>query len=329
MQRRHFAAAHFVRDFSRFGVGKRIECGGLKGGQPPQHALGDTGVAPQHLHRRDDAVAAERRRIPGNAGVRVGALRRLGRQHRKVGHRAARHFVENLVRRGDGGHAARCGQTLVERGAQRLAKRQRGVFRNAAIAFHRHVNRQAFIGLQVEDIGRDAAGKLRRRWIEQHRRAPVYAVETLVVQRDLGLADVHGCGAAAVAVHAPDFEQVGEIAGELERKPDVERAVAVVLHAEALIGGAVQQKNRAHDMQYVFRLRQFLIEIDIGVGQIDDEDGIVVTHVRAQQQRLPAIEQHFKMRQIARVAKDKCRRFPPASRRYRHSCRTRRSNRPA
>jgi len=107
----------------------------------------------------------------------------------------------------------------------------------------------------------------------------LHAIESLVVQRNLGLADVDGRRAAAVAMHTPDFEQVGKIAGERDRKPHVEGTVAVVLHAKALIGDAVQQEYRAHDVQYVLRLHQFLIEIDVGVGQIDNEDGVVVAHV--------------------------------------------------
>ena len=75
-QRRHLAAAHLVQDFSGLGVGERIEILGLIGGEPPQHAFGDAGIAPQHLQRGDDPVAAERGRVPGNAGVRVRALRR-------------------------------------------------------------------------------------------------------------------------------------------------------------------------------------------------------------------------------------------------------------
>ena len=78
----------------------------------------------------------------------------------------------------------------------------------------------------------------------------------------------------------------------------------MVLHAQALIGGTVQKKKRAHDVQHVFRLHEFLILIDVGIGQVDSEDGVVVADIRAQQQRLLAVEQHFQVREIARVAKE-------------------------
>ena len=41
-QRGHLTAAHLMQDFSGLGVGERIEVFGLIGGEPPQHAFGDT-----------------------------------------------------------------------------------------------------------------------------------------------------------------------------------------------------------------------------------------------------------------------------------------------
>ena len=48
---------------------------------------------------------------------------------------------------------------------------------------------------------------------------------------------------------------------------------------------------------------ELLIEKDVGIGQIDDEDGVVIADVRAKQQRLQAVEQYFEVREIAGVAK--------------------------
>ena len=66
-QRRHLAAAHFVQDFSRLGVGERIDRLRLIECEPPQHAARDPRVDPQHLQRGNESVAAKCRRIPGNA----------------------------------------------------------------------------------------------------------------------------------------------------------------------------------------------------------------------------------------------------------------------
>ena len=73
------------------------------------------------------------------------------------------------------------------------------------------------------------------------------------------------------ATHSPHLEQVGEVAGERERQPDLERTVAVVLNAQALIGGTAPEEQRAHDVQHVLGQHKLLIEIDVGVGQVDGE----------------------------------------------------------
>ena len=157
-QRCHFAATHFVRNFSGLGVGARIECGGLISGEPPQHTLGDTGIAPQHLQRGDDPVAAECGRVPRNASVRVGPLGRVGGQHREVRHRAAHHLIENLVRGGDRGHATAGGLVRMERRPQAPAKRKGDVFHDARVAFNRHVDRPGFVWLQLEGVRCGASG---------------------------------------------------------------------------------------------------------------------------------------------------------------------------
>ena len=52
----------------------------------------------------------------------------------------------------------------------------------------------------------------------------------------------------------------------------------MVLHAQALIGGATPEKKRAHDVQHILRERELLVEIDVGIGQVDREDRVVVSH---------------------------------------------------
>ena len=56
------------------------------------------GIEPQHLQRGDDAVAAERRREPGDAGIGVGAGRQLGGQQRDVGAGPRQPVVEDAAR---------------------------------------------------------------------------------------------------------------------------------------------------------------------------------------------------------------------------------------
>ena len=76
-QRRHLAAAHLVQDLSGLGVGERIDGFGLIEGEPLQHAARNARIDPQHLQRCDEAVAAERGRIPGNPCIGIAALRGL------------------------------------------------------------------------------------------------------------------------------------------------------------------------------------------------------------------------------------------------------------
>src|SRR5674476_1061433 len=112
-------------------------------------------------------------------------------------------------------------------------------------------------------FSRDAAGEPLRRRVEQEHRAPPIAIPARVIQRDPGLAaNLRGRGAAALAAQSSHLEKVGEVAGEGQRKPDVERAVVVVLHAQALISGAAPEKKRAHDVQHVLRQHELLIDID-------------------------------------------------------------------
>jgi hypothetical protein len=80
-QRRHFAAAHFMQDFSGLGIGQGVETLRLVSRQPPQHAARDAWIPPQHLQCRDQPVAAECGRVPGDTGVGISSLRRIRHEH--------------------------------------------------------------------------------------------------------------------------------------------------------------------------------------------------------------------------------------------------------
>ena len=97
---RHFARAHLMQYFSRFGVGvglqfRRLVCG-EKRGRP-----GDGRVDPQHLDGGDDRVAAKGSPEPWDAGVGEEAVFGDGRQHVEVRDPPAQHFVEEFVGRFD------------------------------------------------------------------------------------------------------------------------------------------------------------------------------------------------------------------------------------
>jgi len=99
------------------------------------------------------------------------------------------------------------------------------------------------------------------------------------------------------------LEQIGEIAVEGDRDLQRERPVTVVAHSKALIGRALPEEDRARDVQQIFLqhdLRATGVVI-VRIGEVDREQRVVIAHVRAKQQRLPAIEAQFEMREKARV----------------------------
>ena len=79
-----------------------------------------------------------------------------------------------------------------------------------------------------------------------------------------------GGGAAAFAVRAAHFEQVGKIVLEQDRQRQLDRAVAVIAHAQPLIGGAAPEEHRAQNVHAVLLQDDALVGDEIGIGQIDE-----------------------------------------------------------
>jgi hypothetical protein len=79
----------------------------------------------------------------------------------------------------------------------------------------------------------------------------------------------------------------------------------VVVHADALVCGRFAQKQSANEMQRVLGQRQFLIDIHVGIGQIDRQHRVVVARIGSQQQRLRSVEQKFQVSEIACVSIEK------------------------
>ena len=147
-KRSHFAGAHLVQDFTGLGVGLRVEIGRLMGREPLEDAERDARIEPEALQGGDEAVAAERRRIPGDAGVRVGPFGRIGQQDREIRGRPAQHLVEHLVRRADLGADPDHPLELAMRAAQ-ASQEGRGLAL-AAVAGDGAVERNRLAGLEVE-----------------------------------------------------------------------------------------------------------------------------------------------------------------------------------
>ena len=76
----------------------------------------------------------------------------------------------------------------------------------------------------------------------------------------------------------------------------------MVLQADTLIGRIPPQEHRAHDVQQILLQDDAPLAIDVRVGEIDCQGGIVVAQVRAEQEWLEIVEHELKPREIARVA---------------------------
>ena len=93
----HLAAARLVEDLARLGVALGIDFRGLVGGQIGQDAAGQGRVEPEAFQSGNDAVAAEGRAEPGDAGVGIRPGRRLRDHHVQVGPRPVHPVVEAFV----------------------------------------------------------------------------------------------------------------------------------------------------------------------------------------------------------------------------------------
>ena len=300
-QRGHLAAAHLVQDFAGLGVGERIRGLGLEEGEPPQHALGNARIDPQHLQRGNQSVAAERGRIPGNARIRVLPLRRFRHQHIEVGHRLAQHLVEDIVRRLDAGRAAGQAPHLATV-RQQAAKERHRLVHDRLVAGYRDEQCDHFLGRQLEMIGRRVDGEPCRPRLEMQGGNACLAVEPAIFQHDIGGAEqpagAHSPARPALATH---LEQIGKIIVEQQRQVEARRPVAVILQRDALVGRAAPKENRAHDVQRVLLQRQPAVAVHVGIGEIDGQRRIVVAQIGAEQQRLDFVEHHLQPGEITRI----------------------------
>ena len=106
------------------------------------------------------------------------------------------------------------------------------------LAAHRQEQRPHLARCEVQVVDRRLGGQAGRPRIESERGAPYLVVEPAIDQQHLIVAlQLRACGAAVFAVRSADFEQVGKIIREQNRKPQIDRAAAVIAHAETLIGG--------------------------------------------------------------------------------------------
>ena len=109
-------------------------------------------------------------------------------------------------------------------------------------------------------------------------------------------------GTAPITARAAHLEQIGKVVFEVDRQAQIDRLVAVVAHAKSLIGSVAPEKDRAQDMDAILFHDDVLTIHQIGIGQIDEESRVVVTHIGAEQKRRPVVDPQFQTRQMPCVA---------------------------
>ena len=270
-------------------------------GEAAQHATRDAGVAPQHLHGRDQPVPSECRRVPGGAGIRITAFRRVGHEHLQIGCRPAEDLVQERIGCLDRGCVARGITQLAPGGEQSLDESHR-LLVGRLVASDDQKDRPHLSRRKLEVVDGLAGAELVRPRIEAEGGGARGAVEADIRQQCAVCTDHAVRGAAATRSMQPShLEQVGEVASEKKRQRQADAVIAVIAHREPLVGAAAPQKDRSRDMQQVLLQHDPSVDEEVRVGEVDRQQGVVVAQVRAEQQRLLAVHQKFEMRQEARV----------------------------
>ena len=256
-------------------------------------------------------------------------MRRAGHQHVEIGHRAAQHLVEQVVRRLDGGGLVRGCALIAVNGAQPLQKRN-GLRQLRHPAADGETESCRLLGRKLATVGGRGRRDLARRRVEAQRSLPQLCIEALIAQDD-GLRPHRAATADAAAVppQPANLEQIGEVAVEQHGEAQIDRTIAVVMDRQPLIGRVAPEKNRPHDVQGVLRQNEVIVEVHIGIGQIHGQQGVVVAHVRAQQQGLHAVERGARDARGSACRNERGRRPRRRRRRYRRGCRARRKCRRA
>ena len=202
-----------MQDLAGLRIGKRIGGLGLIEGEAAQYAARDLWRPPQHLQGGDQPVAAECRRIPGNAGIRVTALRRIRHQHRQIGGGAAQDLVEAIVGRLDRRAFERLRAHFAPRRDHAAQERQRS--RLCLVATCSEKQRPHFSGRKCDPVDGGVWGQPVGRRIEGQCGATQLVIESFIKQENaIGALQFGGCDAAPVAVRAAHLEQVGKIVVE-------------------------------------------------------------------------------------------------------------------
>ena len=127
----------------------------------------------------------------------------------------------------------------------------------------------------------------------QFRIEPRLAVPRSRTSRSIALhAGTHR--AAPRSLRAPDFEYVGEIIVEGDRKEEPYPFGTEISHGKAVKQAEAPDEDRSRRMQKAFLQNDVIFEIDVGIGEIDTEDAVIVGEVRPQEEGLKPVDSSSK-----------------------------------
>ena len=112
--------------------------------------------------------------------------------------------------------------------------------------------------------------------------------------------DIVQTPALALPLHAPDFENVGEVRAELERHGHIDRLEPEILQTQGLIADSVPEKLGTEEMQRSARHDHLSVLRDIRIGEVHRQQPVVFAYGRTQEQWPVIADLQCQMREKAR-----------------------------
>ncbi len=142
--------------------------------------------------------------------------------------------------------------------------------------------------------------------VEMHGRAPNNIVQTFVrVDHRLRRLDLAVDGAALLAAHASNLENVGEIAIENQRDGKLHVFAAVIGEVQALAYCILAHVACSVDVDRIFAQHEGAFGVDVGIGEVCAELKVGCVQCRAEKERRIVSDEQFEPGEVARVVMEK------------------------
>jgi hypothetical protein len=179
--------------------------------------------------------------------------------------------------------------------------------RPLAAAFARDSDRDRPAGARRQvDRPRDRARRRSgRRRVEGEAAAPHHLIQSAIDEDRAGGQLFVGQPVAAARPHrAAQLEDVGEVGIEGEPETEPRRRRAEIPQLQADEQSFVAEHAGPQDMHGLARPPRAVRVVEIGVGEVDRQHGVVLGHRRGQEQRPQAVDGEREARQIAGVLEE-------------------------